>query len=176
VLRRLGLSGHALWEGAKRARCHYRPQQESCNTERDKSIAPHLEFGSSNGQPISSEVEGCKFGSATRRLTGSKQAVAVRSCSEARSLRRAQRETWYGGCGQQQCREKRSQLAVWNHITTPFTTRRHAVESLVAGWSSGRLDDNAGKLMKPLMLVHVDSSQWMVFVHEHGLASETYRP
>jgi hypothetical protein len=30
--------------------------------------------------------------------------------------------------------------------------------------------------MKPLKLVHVDSSQWTVLVHEHDLASETYRP
>lgn len=30
--------------------------------------------------------------------------------------------------------------------------------------------------MKPLMLVHACSSQWVVFVREHGLASETCRP
>jgi hypothetical protein len=48
------------------------------------------EFGGSNCQPISSEAEGCQSGSATKRLTRSKQAVAVRSCSEARSRRRAQ--------------------------------------------------------------------------------------
>ena len=52
-------------------------------------------------------------------------------------------------------------------------TRRHALRVSLVACNAGLSLDNAGKLMKPLTLVHASSSQWPWGAGGHGFASKT---